>query len=99
MRRVYKICVIINAIRFNEVIIDPHFELKHSKAVSDDIILLLIKELDGMYLEPDGIDSGGFKYFVTEPMFYKNKPYRLVWLIDLYASYIGILNCFRRPKK
>lgn len=99
MRRSYEIGITINEIRFDEVIIDPHFEVKHSEAMDDEIILVLIRDLDGRVLEPSVIDSDGFKYFATEPMFYLGKPYRLVWLIDPDESYIGVLNCFRRPKK
>ena len=99
MRRSYEIHISINRVHFYEVIIDPHFEVKHSKSMDDEIILTLIQILDGREFAADAVDKDGFKYFVTEPMFYRGKPYRLVWLIDPDNSYIGVLNCFRRPKK
>jgi hypothetical protein len=37
--------------------------------MDDEIILILIKDLDGRVLQPSGADSDGFKYFATEPMF------------------------------
>ena len=99
VRRHYKISININRRKFDEVIVDPHFEIKHSKSINDEVVLSLVQNLDGRQLEASGVDSEGFLYFVTEPMFYKGKPYRLVWLIDPADTYIGVINCFRRPKK
>jgi len=99
VRRSYAINIKINKCVFKEVIIDPHFEIKHSKIMDDESILALVQNLDGRVLEPIGIDKDGFCYFKTEPMYFKGKPFRLVWLIDPENRYIGILNCFRRPKK
>lgn len=99
MKRSYKVNITVNRRKFDEVIIDPHFEVKHAKAMNDEIILTLVQNLDDRELEPDKIDTDGFEYFATEPMFYQGKPYRLIWLIDPEDSYIGVINCFRRPKK
>ena len=88
-----------NRRKFDEVIIDPHFEVKHAKSMNDKIILTLVQHLDGRELEPSGIDADGFEYFATEPMYFEGKPYRLVWLVDPEDTYIGIVNCFRRTKK
>ena len=99
MRRSYPINIRVNRTAFNEVVVDPHFEVKHSKAMNDEIILALVQNLDGRELEPVGVDSDGFCYFKTEPMYYRGKPFRLVWLIDPEKTYIGVLNCFRRTKK
>lgn len=81
------------------VIIDPHFEIKHSKTMDDEVILALVQNLDGRELEPVAIDRDGFRYFKTEPMYFKGKAYRLIWLIDPDEEYIGIVNCFRRRTK
>ena len=98
MRRSYPINIRINRSIYSEIIIDPHFELKHSESMDDEIILALVQNLDGRELEPISTDKDGFDYFKTEPMHYKGKPYRLVWLIDPDKTYIGVLNCFRRTK-
>jgi len=78
VRRSYPINITVNRSVYNEVIVDPHFEVKHSKSMNDKIILALVQNLDGRELKPIGIDNDGFRYFKTEPMYYKGKPYRLV---------------------
>jgi hypothetical protein len=46
-RREYDISVTVNERRITKVVIDPHYELKHSDSVSDNVILSLVKLLDG----------------------------------------------------
>ena len=99
VRRSYRINISVNRRKFEELVIDSHFEIKHSDSMSDEIILTLVQDLNGREIEPDAVDDEGFKYFKTEPMFFKGKPYRLIWLIDPDEEYIGVLNCFRRTQK
>ncbi len=46
-RREYDIGITVNGRQVTKVIIDPHYELKHADSVSDQIILDLVKLLDG----------------------------------------------------
>ncbi len=80
-RRSYKITPIhINGIFVSEVIIDPHYELKHSNEVNDEIIWCLVRELDGRFELPEEINNG-FSYFVTL-VSYESKNFRLIWLLE-----------------
>ena len=79
----------------NEVIIDPHYEEKHSESISDEVILALVRKLDGRIFDPDDMDDE-FQYFKTEPIELDGKNYRLVWLLKENSLFIGVVNAFRR---
>jgi hypothetical protein len=64
MRRTYDVDLVINDLRIRKVIIDSHYEKKHSESIDDDIILCLVKTLNGKY-EPDDI-KGPYHYYVTD---------------------------------
>ena len=64
-RREYKISVTINERHITKVVIDPHYELKHSSSVSDEIIVQLVRLLDGGVF-PAQETSGVYEYFVTD---------------------------------
>ncbi len=82
----------------NEVVIDPHCEAKHFSSMNDQIILDLVKQLDGRVFEPDVIE-GPFSYFVTDKVKLAGKFYKLIWLLEDDAMYIGVINAFRRSTK
>jgi hypothetical protein len=52
-RREYSISITVNEIFISKVIIDPHYEEKHAESINDDIIIELVKTLDGKYFDPD----------------------------------------------
>ena len=91
----YDIQLTVNGIKINKVIIDPHYESKHSKSINDQIILRLVKKLDGQYFEPEDTEIP-YSYFVTEGMLLEGKQYRLVWLLEKNKLYIGVINAYRR---
>lgn len=96
-RRIYKIeSIFVNGNTYSEVIIDPHYELKHSEHISDEIILTLVQRLNGKRELPTDIKDG-FSYYVTM-IDLDDKFYRLVWLIENNAIYIGVVNAFRDGK-
>ena len=82
---------------FDEVIIDQHYITKHPE-LSDWIILELIRSLNFKKLNLE-INEEQFQYHKVEPVFYKNKPYRLVLVIEKESSYIGVINAFRVQRK
>lgn len=82
-----------------EVVIDSHFEEKHSESVNDAIILALVESLNGSEFEAESVSADGFEYYVEDPRYLDRKPYRLVWLLHPKEDYIGIINCFRRSPK
>ena len=96
-RREYKINITVNKERINKVIIDPHYEAKHSKSISDELILALVKTLDGREFEPEKEDPP-FTYFMTDQLQISGKSYKLVWLLEEGHIYIGIINAYRRSK-
>lgn len=94
-RREYDVQLKINGRTISKVVVDPHYELKHSGSVSDEIILLLVHHLDGKEFEP--VDrEGAYEYFVEDKILLKGKLYKLVWLLEKNQIYIGVINAYRR---
>jgi hypothetical protein len=77
------------------VIIDPHYEEKHTESINDKIILDLVKTLDGKFFEPDD-EKTPYSYFVTDKIRVNDKLYKLVWLLEDHEIYIGVINAYRR---
>jgi len=96
-RRTYKIDPItVNEEIYTEVVIDSHYELKHSGHINDELILSLVLLLNGAEQLPEDT-KGPFNYYTTIIEF-KNKAYRLVWLLEDGKLYIGVVNTFRDSK-
>ena len=93
-RREYDINLYINKLIISKVIIDTHYEEKHSESVDDEIILSLVRKLNNDTFEPVDIKEK-YQYFVTEKRL-NDKNYRLVWLLEDGEVYIGIVNAYRR---
>ena len=96
-RREYDISITVNERQVTKLIIDPHYEEKHSTSVTDDIIVKLVKLLDGGTY-PIQNKSGTFNYFVTDALLLDGKTYKLVWLLEDDQIYIGVVNAYRRRK-
>lgn len=58
VRRSYKINIIVNNRNIKNLVIDPHYELKHSASISDALILELVKLLDGGDFTPEAVTKG-----------------------------------------
>ena len=65
--------------------------------MNDDLILQLVQKLDGRIEIPEAVDEG-FKYFVTM-LEREGKQYRLIWLFEDGAIYIGVVNAYRDDRK
>jgi hypothetical protein len=87
----------VNGIEISRVIIDDHYKEKHSDYMSDDLILHLVKKLDGRKEAPDNM-VGKFSYFATLVEL-GDKQYRLVWLLENDAIYIGVVNAYRDKRR
>jgi len=64
-RHEYSVNIIVNESLITKVIIDPHYEEKHAESINDEIILSLVKTLDGKIFEPDDVNPP-YSYFVTD---------------------------------
>lgn len=64
-RREYKIQLTVNNRRIHKVIIDPHYELKHSVTIDDNTVIALVKFLDGLKFQSIKQENG-FEYFVED---------------------------------
>lgn len=95
MRRSYKINIIVNNRYIKNLVIDPHYELKHSASISDALILELVKLLDGGDFTPEAVTKG-FEYYTADNLMLKGKRYRLIWLLERDQLYIGVINAYRR---
>ena len=94
-RREYNVSMMINGQIINKVIIDPHYEVKHASTVTDEIILELVRTLNGSEVQPDALDES-FSYFVSDGIEYQGKAYKLIWLLEDHQIYIGVINAYRR---
>lgn len=94
-RREYFANIMVNNLKICKIIIDPHYEKKHSSSISDFLILQLVRKLDGKNFLPVATD-GNYKYFVLEMILLEKKYYRMIWLTEEGKNYIGVINVFRR---
>ncbi len=93
-RRKYSINITVNDQKIKTVVIDAHYEKKHSTSINDELILELVQLLDGGDFEPESATQN-FEYFVANDLVIRNKRYRLIWLIDKIEIYIGVVNAYR----
>ena len=94
-RRVYKISIVVNDQRYSKVIIDPHYEEKHADYMTDELILELVKTLDGEEHEARG-ERPPYSYFEKDRIKVGEKFYKLVWLFEEDQIYVGVVNAYRR---
>lgn len=84
-----------NGKSISRILVDDHVR-KH-KDVTDDLILDLVKQLDGTDNIPDDV-TDKFQYFVN--LFESNgKQYRIVWLLEEGQIYIGIITIYRDNRR
>ena len=97
-QRTYKIApVTVNGITVVQVVIDTHYEEKHRKSISDGLILRLIQKLDGRRELPEA-KRGRYSYFATLVEL-DEKFYRLIWLLEDHAIYVGVVNVYRDKRR
>ncbi len=95
-RREHPIFLSINGRRITKVVIDDHYEIRHKSSINDEIILSLVRTLDGTEQLPTDSDDDGFEYYVKDKLELDGKLYRLIWLLHEDEIFIGIVNAYRR---
>jgi hypothetical protein len=94
-RRFYPLKLWINERWFEGVLIDPHYEKRHSDVMTDEIIMELVTRLNLGQFVPEAIGPTGIEYFSSEPLRIAEKNFRLVWLIEPGKPALGVINAFR----
>lgn len=89
--------IIINGIKIVRVVIDMHYKEKHADHISDELILRLVKDLDGRKELPEA-KTKQYSYFVTR-IDLDEKQYRLIWLLEDHAVYVGVVNAYREKRR
>ena len=89
--------ITVNGVEVSRVIIDDHYAEKHADHVSDSLILRLVMQLDGRKELPEDV-VGKFSYFATLVEL-NDKQYRLIWLLEEDAIYIGVVNAYRDRRR
>jgi hypothetical protein len=94
-RKEFSVSITVNSRKIHKVIIDSHYEAKHKSVIHDELILRLVKNLDGG-IYPVQDRSAPYEYYVTDRMEFEGKLYKLVWLLEDDQIYIGVVNAYRR---
>lgn len=93
-RRSYAVNLVVNGRQIDEVVIDPHYENKHSD-IDEALILELVNGLDGKAFQPEERE-GEWEFFMLDRIGHRGKQYRLVWCMRDASPFLGVINCFRR---
>lgn len=87
--------IIINGRKISRVIIDEHVD-KH-KDITDDLILDLVRMLNGTEQIPDD-EKPPYEYYVNL-LTLNNLQYRVVWLLEKDQVYVGIITVYRDRRR
>lgn len=94
----YDCKLFINNRKITKVIIDQHYKEKHSEKVDDELILELLRGINDEFFPPISKDED-FEYFKAEPVYLEDEPYRLIFLLYVQEDTLGVINCFRVPRR
>jgi hypothetical protein len=96
-RREYPLRIVVNGVHITKVIISPHYEENHAESITDQIILELVKSLNGLNVLPEAV-KGPYSYFTQDKIELDGKLYKLIWLLEDDEIYVGVINAYRRKK-
>ncbi len=96
-RTEYHLLIWINGRAYNKVVIDQHYKEKHAESINDELILELLEKLNGETI-PIEFEHGEFQY-LTREVLRGDRPYRLILVIDIFESYLGVINAFRVDRR
>ena len=99
MRREYPLKLTFNGRSIQRVLIDPHYEVRHRESIGDQLILDLLKLLDGEERLIEAITRSGFEIVRISPLYWEVRAYRLILTLPPIdqeeADYLGVINVFR----
>ncbi len=95
-RNSYDVILYVNGRRFSKIVIDQHYQLKHHKSITDELIIELVFTLNNRRHKPTSIKPEGFEYYEEDKIKLRNKFYKLIWTINENEDYLGVINCYRR---
>ena len=81
-------------ILITEIYIDPYWKKHEDEGISEELIIELVKLLDGKRSEL-GKRYDNWVYFAEEPIFYDDKAYCLVWCLEDKKNYLEVIDCYR----
>ncbi len=84
--------IVVNSILIEKVIIDDHVD-KHIDHIDDNLVLMVVRLLDGKDFDPVSIDEV-YEYYATKIKF-DEKWYKLIWLLEDGCFYLGVITLFR----
>lgn len=74
--------IIVNGQKIDKIVISPHHEKNHSAYMKDEIILDLVKKLNGKCFPVEDYKTNpNREFFMLDNIPYQNKFYRLVWCL------------------
>lgn len=94
LRNEYPIQLTFNNKEIHRVLIDQHYREGHAESMDDQLILKLVKTLDGDTF-PIEEEDDSFQYFTVEPVVHESKPYRVILVMCLQDDFLGVINAFR----
>ncbi|RHZ36716.1 hypothetical protein [endosymbiont GvMRE of Glomus versiforme] len=86
--------ITVNGISIKEIYIDPYWQKHKKEGISEELIIKLAKLLDKKRAE-SGKRYDHWVYFASEPLFYRNKAYCLVWCLEDSKNYLEVIDCYR----
>jgi hypothetical protein len=86
--------LVLNGRKLSRIIIDQHYKEKHSESINDDLIINLVKTLDGETF-PVESRKGEFEFLKVEPVIWDEKPHRVVLVLSITDDFVGVINAFR----
>jgi len=91
--------LLINNRQIDLLEISDHYQKKSGREeITHDLIKEFVKQLDNDRFIPER-RKGNWEYYKFEPVYYKDKTYKMVWCLKDEASLIRIRTCHRTKKK
>lgn len=97
MYRTYSIKVEFNGVQYVDLLIDPHYEIKHKGSITDEIIIELVQKLHKSFLDEQARSKNGYLFYEADVQS-KGKLYRLVLTTPPDYSFLGVRNAYRRSR-